>query len=168
MLERLLVSNLAIVEKADVEFSRGLNVLTGETGSGKRTVLKMSGSVQEFIRIVPLNFWKTAATLTNLKMIRNVVQSARSDWIIFMIFRMRSRRKKSLHISLSVHWQKICPPLSMSEHITSTQPSGIISGAIVGSMPPKTTGTPLSLYSLAISNARGNESTLTDIPTISG
>lgn len=39
MLERLLVSNLAIVEKADVEFSRGLNVLTGETGSGKSVIM---------------------------------------------------------------------------------------------------------------------------------
>ncbi len=39
MLERLLVSNLAIVEKAEVEFSRGLNVLTGETGSGKSVIM---------------------------------------------------------------------------------------------------------------------------------
>ena len=35
MLERLVVYNLAVVEKAEVDFSTGLNVLTGETGSGK-------------------------------------------------------------------------------------------------------------------------------------
>ena len=39
MLSRLTVSNLAIVEKAEVEFSRGLNVLTGETGSGKSVIM---------------------------------------------------------------------------------------------------------------------------------
>lgn len=35
MLERLAVSNLAVIEKAEVNFVAGLNVLTGETGSGK-------------------------------------------------------------------------------------------------------------------------------------
>lgn len=35
MLERLTVSNLAVVEKAELEFVPGLNVLTGETGAGK-------------------------------------------------------------------------------------------------------------------------------------
>lgn len=35
MLERLEVSNLAVIEKAAVDFAAGLNVLTGETGSGK-------------------------------------------------------------------------------------------------------------------------------------
>ena len=35
MLLELHVRNLALIEKADVEFGRGLNILTGETGSGK-------------------------------------------------------------------------------------------------------------------------------------
>lgn len=35
MLERLVVTNLAVVEKAEIDFSTGLNVLTGETGAGK-------------------------------------------------------------------------------------------------------------------------------------
>lgn len=35
MLERLTVSNLAVIEQAAVDFAAGLNVLTGETGSGK-------------------------------------------------------------------------------------------------------------------------------------
>ena len=39
MLTRLTVSNLAVVEKAQVEFSRGLNVLTGETGAGKSVLM---------------------------------------------------------------------------------------------------------------------------------
>ena len=39
MLTRLTVSNLAVVEKAQVEFARGLNVLTGETGAGKSVLM---------------------------------------------------------------------------------------------------------------------------------
>ncbi len=39
MLSRLTVSNLAVVERAEVEFSGGLNVLTGETGAGKSVLM---------------------------------------------------------------------------------------------------------------------------------
>jgi len=39
MLKKLTVSNLAIVEKAEVDFSPGLNVITGETGSGKSVLM---------------------------------------------------------------------------------------------------------------------------------
>ena len=43
MLDRLLVKDLALIEKSVVEFSSGLNVLTGETGAGKSILL---GSIQ--------------------------------------------------------------------------------------------------------------------------
>ena len=43
MLDRLLVKDLALIEKSFVEFSGGLNVLTGETGAGKSILL---GSIQ--------------------------------------------------------------------------------------------------------------------------
>ena len=39
MLKKLTVSNLAVVEKAEAEFSPGLNVLTGETGAGKSVLM---------------------------------------------------------------------------------------------------------------------------------
>ena len=39
MLRRLIVSNLAVVEKAEAEFAPGLNVLTGETGAGKSVLM---------------------------------------------------------------------------------------------------------------------------------
>jgi DNA repair protein RecN (Recombination protein N) len=39
MLKRLSVRNLAVVEKAEVEFVSGLNVLTGETGAGKSVLM---------------------------------------------------------------------------------------------------------------------------------
>ena len=45
MLHRLTVSNLAVVEKAEAEFSPGLNVLTGETGAGKSVLMGALGLV---------------------------------------------------------------------------------------------------------------------------
>lgn len=40
MLSRLEISNLAIIEKLSIDFSKGFNVLTGETGAGKSILIK--------------------------------------------------------------------------------------------------------------------------------
>ena len=40
MLECLSISNFAVIEKATVEFSPGLNVVTGETGAGKSVLMR--------------------------------------------------------------------------------------------------------------------------------
>ena len=39
MLRNLHVRNLALIEEAEVDFSSGLNILTGETGAGKSIVI---------------------------------------------------------------------------------------------------------------------------------
>ncbi len=39
MLAQLSVSNLAVIENANVEFSNGLNIITGETGAGKSVLM---------------------------------------------------------------------------------------------------------------------------------
>jgi DNA repair protein RecN (Recombination protein N) len=39
MLKSLHIENIAVVERADVEFCQGLNVLTGETGAGKSIII---------------------------------------------------------------------------------------------------------------------------------
>lgn len=39
MLHRLYVKNIALIKEADIEFDSGLNVLSGETGSGKSIIL---------------------------------------------------------------------------------------------------------------------------------
>ena len=39
MLQRLLIENVALIERAEVTFSPGVNVLSGETGAGKSVIL---------------------------------------------------------------------------------------------------------------------------------
>lgn len=39
MLENLRIENIAVIEKADIDFSDGLNILTGETGAGKSVII---------------------------------------------------------------------------------------------------------------------------------
>lgn len=45
MLKSLEIKNIAIIEKASVEFSRGLNILTGETGAGKSILIDSINAV---------------------------------------------------------------------------------------------------------------------------
>ena len=39
MLEHLHVKNLALIDEAEVDFTRGLNILSGETGAGKSIII---------------------------------------------------------------------------------------------------------------------------------
>ena len=39
MLQNLHVKNLALIEEAEIEFTKGLNIMTGETGAGKSILL---------------------------------------------------------------------------------------------------------------------------------
>ena len=39
MLQRLYIKNIALISEADIEFDEKLNVLSGETGSGKSVIL---------------------------------------------------------------------------------------------------------------------------------
>lgn len=48
MLSYLKIENIAIIEKAEIEFSKGFNVLSGETGAGKSIVLDSIGAVLGF------------------------------------------------------------------------------------------------------------------------
>ena len=59
MLLNLHVKNLAIIDEIEVEFSEGLNVLTGETGAGKSIIIgsiniALGGKVsKDIIRTLP-------------------------------------------------------------------------------------------------------------------
>lgn len=39
MLKRLSIKNVALIERLDMDFDNGLNVLTGETGAGKSIII---------------------------------------------------------------------------------------------------------------------------------
>ena len=45
MLNELHIENIAVIERADINFTPGLNVLTGETGAGKSIVIDAIGAV---------------------------------------------------------------------------------------------------------------------------
>lgn len=45
MLKLLHIENIAVIERCDIEFKRGFNVLTGETGAGKSIIIDAIGAV---------------------------------------------------------------------------------------------------------------------------
>ena len=45
MLQLLHIENIAVIERADIEFGAGFNVLTGETGAGKSIVIDALNAV---------------------------------------------------------------------------------------------------------------------------
>ena len=45
MLNELHIENIAVIERADINFGPGLNILTGETGAGKSIVIDSIGAV---------------------------------------------------------------------------------------------------------------------------
>ena len=45
MLQELHIENIAVIEKADISFSAGLNILTGETGAGKSIIIDSIGAI---------------------------------------------------------------------------------------------------------------------------
>lgn len=48
MLSELYIENIAVIEKSNITFEQGLNVLTGETGAGKSIVIDSIGAVLGF------------------------------------------------------------------------------------------------------------------------
>ena len=45
MLQSLYIENIAVIERADIAFDAGLNILTGETGAGKSIVIDAINAV---------------------------------------------------------------------------------------------------------------------------
>ncbi len=45
MLNELHIENIAVIERSDISFEKGLNILTGETGAGKSIVIDSIGAV---------------------------------------------------------------------------------------------------------------------------
>lgn len=45
MLSLLHIENIAVIQTADIQFDRGFNALTGETGAGKSIVVDAIGAI---------------------------------------------------------------------------------------------------------------------------
>ena len=45
MLSKLYIENIAVIERAEINFSKGFNVLTGETGAGKSILVDSINAV---------------------------------------------------------------------------------------------------------------------------
>ena len=45
MLQKLSIQNYAIIDKLEIDFSKKLNVLTGETGAGKSIIIGALGLI---------------------------------------------------------------------------------------------------------------------------
>ena len=45
MLSLLHIENIAVIESADIQFDKGFNALTGETGAGKSIVVDAIGAI---------------------------------------------------------------------------------------------------------------------------
>ena len=67
MLSSLQIENVAVIQKAEVHFEPGLNVLTGETGAGKSILIdSISMRLCVWIHFNPI-FAKPQALYVNLK-----------------------------------------------------------------------------------------------------
>ena len=85
MLSQLKIENVAVIEKADISFENGLNILTGETGAGKSMVIDSINAVlgertsKDLIRTGE-NYAKVTAYFENVTpYIKNVLSSLELD-----------------------------------------------------------------------------------------
>lgn len=84
MLLGLHVKNLALIERADVEFTDGLNILTGETGAGKSIII---GSVG-------LALWAKAS--------KDMIRQGEESALIELVFSVDDERKQSALKALDI------------------------------------------------------------------
>ena len=77
MLLDLHVKNLALIEKADIEFGNGLNILTGETGAGKSIII---GSVNIALGgKVPRDIIRTGADYAYIELVFSVDDPVKAE-----------------------------------------------------------------------------------------
>ena len=84
MLLGLHVKNLALIERADVEFTDGLNILTGETGAGKSIII---GSV---------------GLALGAKASKDMIRQGEESALIELVFSVDDERKQSALKALDI------------------------------------------------------------------
>ncbi len=88
MLAYLKIENIAIIEKAEIEFSAGFNVLSGETGAGKSIILDSINAVLGF---------RTS---------RELIRSGETQASVTAIFTNISNRAKQKLLSLEIEHEQ--------------------------------------------------------------
>jgi len=77
MIELIKIKNLALVEKAEIEFGSGFNVLTGETGAGKTVIMK------------------ALALLLGERAERNIIRTGESKCEISALFNLKNKKAET-------------------------------------------------------------------------
>ena len=77
MLNSLFIENIAVIEKSDIEFYSGLNILTGETGAGKSIVIDAINAIlgKRTSRDLIRNGSDTATVYAGFSNVNDVVKS---------------------------------------------------------------------------------------------
>ena len=77
MLNSLFIENIAVIEKSDIEFYSGLNILTGETGAGKSIVIDAINAIlgKRTSRDLIRNGSDTATAYAGFSNVNDVVKS---------------------------------------------------------------------------------------------
>lgn len=81
MLNSLYIENIAVIEKTDIEFFSGLNILTGETGAGKSIVIDAINAIlgKRTSRDLIRSGADTASVYASFSNINNVVKQKLSE-----------------------------------------------------------------------------------------
>ena len=54
MLTRLVIKNIALIDEVQIDFNKGLNIITGETGAGKSILLDSISLALESVQALSL------------------------------------------------------------------------------------------------------------------
>ncbi len=110
MLESLHVKNLALIDECEIEFSEGLNILTGETGAGKSILL---GSVNLCL---------------GQRADKDIIRSGQEEASVTLVFSTNGRVKRTLK-SMDLPWDE--DVVIISRKITQTKSTFKINGETV-------------------------------------
>ncbi len=81
MLNSLYIENIAVIEKTDIDFYRGLNILTGETGAGKSIVIDAINAIlgKRTSRDLIRNGAETATVYASFSDVNDIVKQKLSE-----------------------------------------------------------------------------------------
>lgn len=84
MLKSLNIENIAVIEKAEIEFDSGLNVLTGETGAGKSIIVDSINAVlgERTSRELVRNGAEQASVIAEFDNVNDVIKSKLDEFDI--------------------------------------------------------------------------------------